>query len=450
MNKGAARPTGRLYRKYVLRDFVYGARVVECPQCGLRLKTHPVVQGSQCDCPRCGRVIVRNELRPLAGVVSYALAALIVFVFAATEPFMSLHMLGVEQTVSLWSMVLGSIGWGRYFFAATLFALVFAAPLAYLFAVLYVYGCIFLRAFRPRALAMTRLVTAMGPWVMTDIFFFAGIVTVVKVSAMGSVTFHLSFYAMLIFSALLLRVMVGFNEFWVYDRFARIKGQDIRARFAGEGDMLCPGCMHIQRRGALRCAFCRSRLGDDRRRLVLSWAFLITGILLYVPANYLPIMISSNPMATEVNAIFDGIVFMWQAGDRAIAAVIFIASIFIPFFKIGSLLFLLYCCHSRIAINPVAAARLYRFIEWIGKWSMIDVFVIALLSNLFQSNLARVVPGPAAPYFTLVVISTMLAVHFFDTRWLWQTAKGRSGAFLPNFERQGGGAEASARTRARA
>ena len=117
-----------------------------------------------------------------------------------------------------------------------------------------------------------------------------------------------------------------------------------------------------------------------------------------------------------------GIIFMWNKGDRFIASVIFSASIAVPTLKIISMLMLLYSAAVRPLLPIHALSVQYRITERVGRWSMIDIFVIIIMMSTFHTNIARVTPGPAAIYFCLVVILTMLSAHFFDVRILWDKA----------------------------
>ena len=119
------------------------------------------------------------------------------------------------------------------------------------------------------------------------------------------------------------------------------------------------------------------------------------------------------------STIMGGIIFMWDSGDHAIAAIIFSASIMIPVLKIFAMAFLLLCSHYGVPFDIRKVSLLYRITEKIGRWSMIDIFVIIILMSTFHTNIARVTPGPASLYFCLVVLLTMLSAHYFDPRLLW-------------------------------
>ncbi len=169
------------------------------------------------------------------------------------------------------------------------------------------------------------------------------------------------------------------------------------------------------------CSRCGSMLHQRKpESLQRSWAFLISALLLYLPANLYPIMTTTTLGMPENSTIIGGVILLWQHGSYPVAAVVFIASVMIPIIKflvIGSLLLLVRHGHSG---KLGQHTRLFRFIEYIGPWSMIDVFVVILLVALIQfGGIASVYPGPAAVAFAGMVIATMLSALFFDTRLLW-------------------------------
>jgi paraquat-inducible protein A len=151
-----------------------------------------------------------------------------------------------------------------------------------------------------------------------------------------------------------------------------------------------------------------------------SWAFLVSALLLYFPANLYPIMTTTTFGVPENSTIIGGVILLWQHGSYPVAAVVFIASVMIPIIKflvIGALLLLVRYGHP---VKLGQQTRLFRYIEYIGPWSMIDVFVVILLVSLIQfGGIASVYPGPAAAAFAAMVITTMFSALFFDTRLLW-------------------------------
>jgi paraquat-inducible protein A len=151
-----------------------------------------------------------------------------------------------------------------------------------------------------------------------------------------------------------------------------------------------------------------------------TWALLIAAAILYIPANLLPVMYSRTLFGTEDDTILSGVALFWNSGSEALAIVIFIASIVVPMAKLGALAILAATAQRRSRWRPQQRTRLYRMVEFVGRWSMLDVFVVTLTVALvrFQS-LAVITAGPGALAFGAVVVLTMLASMQFDPRLIW-------------------------------
>jgi len=145
-------------------------------------------------------------------------------------------------------------------------------------------------------------------------------------------------------------------------------------------------------------------------------------VVLYIPANILPIMRTRFLGEETGNTILGGVLVLWEHGSYPIAAVIFIASIVVP---LGKMIVLGYLCLSvqfHSSYSPVQRTRLYRVTEIVGRWSMVDVFVVAILVALIQlGNVMSIYPGMAALAFAVMVITTMIAAIAFDPRLLWMS-----------------------------
>lgn len=151
-----------------------------------------------------------------------------------------------------------------------------------------------------------------------------------------------------------------------------------------------------------------------------SWAFLIAAAVLYVPANALPIMRTTTLLYDQNNTILGGIGVLWQEGSWDLALIVFVASICVPILKIVALTILLISARRHSSWARRGRARLYRVLEFVGQWSMLDVFVVALLVSLVDFHtVAEVRAGPGAIAFGAVVILTMLASMSFDPRLIW-------------------------------
>ncbi|BDT68931.1 intermembrane transport protein PqiA [Comamonadaceae bacterium OS-1] len=172
------------------------------------------------------------------------------------------------------------------------------------------------------------------------------------------------------------------------------------------------------------CARCGSKL--HRRKpdsLNRTWALLVAAYLMYLPANLLPVMVTSNLLNTKQDTILSGVIYFWVTGAWGLAAVVFVASFLVPLFKLGALTTLAWMAQRHSAHNRADRARLYRIVEVIGRWSMLDVFVVALLAGLVRiQGLAEVTAGLGIAAFATVVVLTMLASLSFDPRLTWDDA----------------------------
>lgn len=157
-----------------------------------------------------------------------------------------------------------------------------------------------------------------------------------------------------------------------------------------------------------------------RASLSTTWALIIAAILLYVPANLLPMMVTASLLGSQEDTIMSGVVFLWQSGSWPLAAVVFFASVMVPLLKILALIYLAASAQRRSRHYLVQRTRLYRLVEFVGRWSMLDIYVITILVALVQfQGLATIQAGPAAVAFGAVVVVTMFAAMSFDPRLIW-------------------------------
>ncbi|MDD0843599.1 paraquat-inducible protein A [Pseudomonas sp. Gutcm_11s] len=190
------------------------------------------------------------------------------------------------------------------------------------------------------------------------------------------------------------------------------------------GILLCGECHKLEylREGEHQhCSRCGAQLHDRRpNSIARTWALLITAAILYLPANLLPIMTVSMLGKGMPATIMEGVVELIHADMLPIALVVFVASILVPTFKLVGIALLLYSVQRRQPMSARQRILMYRFIEWIGRWSMLDIFVIAILVALVNfGNLASIEAGMGASAFCVVVILTMLAAVTFDPRLIW-------------------------------
>ncbi len=196
----------------------------------------------------------------------------------------------------------------------------------------------------------------------------------------------------------------------------------------GAGLVNCLDCHLLTTKGdaalQTRCPRCGARLHLRKSNgMARTWAMLSTSIILLFPANLLPIMTVTSLGEKEPNTIIEGIEHFVQSGDYFIAIIIFFASILVPVFKVVGIMLIMISIQKRWKTWLKHRTLMFRTIKFIGRWSMLDIFVIAVMVALVNfGTLTSITPAPAATYFAAVVISTMLASNTFDTRLIWEGA----------------------------
>jgi paraquat-inducible protein A len=193
------------------------------------------------------------------------------------------------------------------------------------------------------------------------------------------------------------------------------------------GMVSCHACgmlnRHVPSAATERCRRCNSVLHTRKPdSLTRTWALLIAAAIMYLPANLLPVMHTVSLFGDEDDTIMSGIVYFWTSGSWPLAIIVFIASFMVPMLKLVVLCLLAGTSQAGSRWRPLQRTRLFRLVEFIGRWSMLDVFVVTLTVALvhFQS-LATIYAGPGAIAFGMVVVLTMLASQQFDPRLIWDT-----------------------------
>ena len=196
---------------------------------------------------------------------------------------------------------------------------------------------------------------------------------------------------------------------------------------ASRGLSSCHMCYKLAPSNYSRCPRCGAPLHQRKpASLQRTLALLVTASILYIPANLYPIMYTDQFGTTEVSTIVGGVVLLIELGSIPVALVIFLFSVVVPSAKLMILFYLVWTVKNRSVLNARQRSRLYRITEFIGKWSMTDVFVVAILVALVHlGGLLVIRPGIAALSFAGVVIITMLAAESFDPRLIWDARNSR-------------------------
>lgn len=198
---------------------------------------------------------------------------------------------------------------------------------------------------------------------------------------------------------------------------------------AGQGICRCHVCGQLTQVGKIaegvRCSRCNTGLHFRRPNSISRcWAFLLAAFFLYIPANLLTMMETGTLFSYRKDTIMSGVVHLWHTGSWMVAIIVFVASIIVPLFKLIAISLLLISVQTRSKRWVSHRARLYRVVEFVGRWSMLDVYVVTILAALVQiRSLATVRAGGGAIAFGAVVVLTMFAAMEFDPRLIWDPVR---------------------------
>ena len=172
------------------------------------------------------------------------------------------------------------------------------------------------------------------------------------------------------------------------------------------------------------CPRCGGELEFRRARSIqYTWALVIAAAICYIPANMLPVMNTTAFGSTEPDTIMGGVIFLYESGSWPLALIVLVASVMVPLGKLIALAYLLIAVQRGVPGGNRDRTRLYRMVEFIGRWSMLDVFVDTFTVALVQLQpLMSVAPGPGVFFFAAVVVLTMIAADSFDPRLIWDSA----------------------------
>jgi paraquat-inducible protein A len=400
------------------------AEVIACHDCGLLHHVRPLPVGGAARCTRCGAVLYRRKPDSIERALVLTLAALILFAVANSFPFLTFELEGRATTSTLITGVIQLYQDGMWPLAALVLGATILVPLAKLLATVYVLLPLRLGR-RIWGLAQVfRAVEVMHPWAMMEVFLLGVIVAYVKLSDLAHLELGIALFAFIALILVMIAADVALEPREVWDRLGRqatarsLTGTDSRSLVSCHA---CDQVCRLTRQGHACCPRCGATL--HRRKpysLARTWALLIAACILYIPANLLPVMTVTSFGRGEPDTILSGVKVLIQAGMWPVAILVFFASITVPVLKIVALAFLLISVQRRSHWRPRDRTVLYRLVESVGRWSMVDIFMISILVALVNlGTIASIVPGPGALAFAAVVILTMIAAMSFDPRLIW-------------------------------
>lgn len=401
-----------------------GPEIMACHDCGLVHHLRALPKGAAASCTRCGALLYRHKRDSIERALMLTLAALILFVVANSFPFLTFRLEGRSTTMTLTTGVIQLYEDGMWPLALLVFGATILVPLAKLLTTTYV---LLPLRFGRRIWGLARVFRAteiMHPWAMMEVFLLGVIVAYVKLSDLAKLELGIALFAFIALILVMIAAEVALERREVWDRLGRqaatrsLTGKDSASLIS------CHACDQVCRRTRgehARCPRCGASL--HRRKphsLARTWALVIAACILYVPANLLPVMTVTSFGQGEPDTILSGVKVLIQAGMWPVALLVFFASITVPVLKIIALTFLLISVQRRSRWRPRDRTVLYRVVESVGRWSMVDIFMISILVALVNLGaIASIVPGPGALAFAAVVVLTMIAAMTFDPRLIW-------------------------------
>ncbi|TWI62592.1 paraquat-inducible protein A [Pseudoduganella lurida] len=427
--------------------------LIGCHDCGCLYQWQPLAVRERARCGRCQLELYRwhasGPTKRTDTMVALTLSAVLVFIVAQCFPIVTLQMAGMSSGVTLPQAVAVLWGEGMGVIATLVLLCGIVFPGLELSALLYVALGLRRRVRVPGFNLVLRTVQGARHWAMTEVLMIGILVTVIKMTSLARVVPHPGLFAFGVLTILCALVMrYEPRALWALaDRQVPQPDEVGQAGHAHHHEprhdhqppaelIACDTCGLVNRlepgahqaltpkeeaRTNTHCCRCKASL---HRRIPHSigwtWAMLAAAALLYIPANMLPVMYTQSVGGTEGDTIMSGVRLFWNTGSKGLAIIIFIASIAVPVSKLLALVWLNGTAQLRSRAAPLARTRAYRVVEFIGRWSMLDIFVVTLTVALVRFDvLAAITAGPGAIAFGCVVILTMVASAQFDPRLIW-------------------------------
>ena len=419
------------------------AKLIACHECDLLQWETALADSDTARCQRCGATLYRSLPATFDRALALTLAAAVLFAVANCFPVIGLWVNGTLVETTLFGAAASLYADGIWPLAGLVFVTTILMPSLNIAAVIYLLLPLQLGGFPQKPEMVLRVVRHIAPWGMIEVLMLGLLVALVKLQHIASVVPGVSIWAFGAVMALLAAAAVTFNP---RDSWARIGGprdhggsphavegsSPTTATAARAGLFICHNCdllskplVHVHGPMCRRCgATLYTRKPDSLKR---TWAFIIAAMILYLPAVLLPVMVTSTLFGAQSDTILSGVVYLWTTGSWSLAVVVFIASVVVPMLKILSLTYLAWSTQLCSPLIPQQRTRIYRMVEFVGRWSMLDIYVITILVALVQfGSVASIEAGPGAIAFGAVVVLTMFAALSFDPRLIWDAVEPES------------------------
>lgn len=407
------------------------AALRECPDCGLFQHLPMLRPGFAAECIRCGKVLRRRNRYSFAVTEALMLAGIALFTILLYAPLMAINVLGRQQGVTLPALPIAFEQFGMWELSVVVLMFTLLAPVLKL--ALTAGVLIGLRTEIPSATlaAMARVRSWLGPWAMTEVFLLGMFVAYTRLTSYATVMIGPALYAMGAIMMITVAADAWLDEHALWEAIARARilreRKDGREHVVATGKTMigCDTCGLVTAGDIGAPCFCCGSYLRERKPdgIARSWALLFAAAALYIPANLLPVMTIVRLGQTTTSTILGGVQELIAYQMWPLALLVFVASVVVPIAKLLLLIYMLVTTRRRSSHALVERTRIYRIVDVIGRWSMIDVFMISILTALVRMGfLASVIPENGAICFAGVVILTMLAAASFDPRSMWDSA----------------------------
>ncbi len=407
---------------------------IACHECDFLHTVASVPGGGKALCTRCGALLYRKVPNSIERALALNLAAFMLFLMANFFPFISLKASGrIEEDLFLsGAMELYRLGMGELGLLVVLTSFVF--PLLIIGGMLYI---LFPLRFGRRPWKMApvyRMVRSLMPWSLIAVFMLGVLISIVKLLDLATVIPGTSLFAFAGLMVLSAAAHANMDPTLIWPPMElELKGVGPGVTAAERGLISCHTCTllvpaaYLDGHGHGACPRCGSPLHSRKPNSIMrTWALILTAALLYIPANIYPVMTVIQFGRGDPNTILSGVIHLIQGGMYGLAMIIFFASVVVPVLKLVVLSYLNISVQKRSSRRTKDRTLLFRVTEGVGAWSMVDIYVVALLVGLVNFGaLSTIRPGVGASFFGAVVVITMFAAHCFDPRIIWDNS-GRS------------------------
>jgi paraquat-inducible protein A len=396
----------------------------ECPGCGLLQTVPPLAPGMTAQCVRCPTSLRRTSAHRPDHIAALVVAAFVLLVVMCSTNLMSVQTAGIKRTADLFSGPEELVRRNMAELGAVVVFVTVLAPLVRLVGTLYV----LIRLHEERPPHHLRRVFAwaerLRPWSMIEVFVFGVFVAYVKLGDLVTIGLMAGVYALLALTFVLVWMDSALDREAVWERLDRRDlSRDLHPLAEAIGCETC-GLVSAPPADDPRCPRCGSPLHARKPDSVArTWALVIAAAILYIPANYYPVLTVMQLGAGQPSTILGGVEELVTARQYPLALLVFFASIAVPMLKLIGLSVMLITIQTGRSGWLRDRTRLYHVVRFIGRWSMIDIFMESLLGALVAFGaVITIEPGVGALAFCGVVILTMFAAETFDPRLMWDAA----------------------------